>query len=266
MTTPWLPHTRWSFSALMRIPAVLLNRDSAVVDLTADALDLLDDDLRLCNRRLVASDRDSNERLQALIRAAFDGDARRPQFTHTVVVRRQRRPLLVSLIGRQSYPESTTGSFTILASGQYRPSSRSGSDSPSRRFRADCVRGQAGRIHRNRRKPGGCSDEVWNSARYRGQKAQIHLREDRHAPPGRTRQPADQIRRSEPAHRAGRCDLSCRFHSRTSIAAQALCRPRLRGHRSEAERADESKRARCRVGQSTQAPSQRRCSIAVRAS
>ena len=33
---------------------------------------------------------------------------------HTVVVRRQRRPLLVSLIGRQSYPESKTGSFIIL--------------------------------------------------------------------------------------------------------------------------------------------------------
>ena len=99
---------------VMRIPAVALNRDSSVVDLTPDALDLLDDDLRLCSHRLVASDRDSNERLQALILAAFDGDARRPPCTHTVVVRRQRRPLLVSLIGRQSYPESTTGSFTIL--------------------------------------------------------------------------------------------------------------------------------------------------------
>jgi DNA-binding CsgD family transcriptional regulator len=99
----------------IEIAAVLINSAGSVVNVNNEAAALLGSDLQVFNRRLAATDRASNERLQELIRAAFNADARRRRRLYAIVLRQHCRPLLVSLICLQPSEANVADRLAILA-------------------------------------------------------------------------------------------------------------------------------------------------------
>jgi DNA-binding CsgD family transcriptional regulator len=99
----------------MKTPAILIDRTGSIIDANRQAVDLLRHDPLLRSRKLMAKDRCSNERLQEFVRSAFDSGDSQAQRLRTIIVRHDRRPLLVALVWRQPCLDPAALDLAILA-------------------------------------------------------------------------------------------------------------------------------------------------------
>ena len=173
-----------------------------MVDLTPDALGLLTADLRLCNRALRWPAPGQQRATAALIRGPWTAMRRRsPLHSHRRAPGGSDGRFLVSLIGRQSHPESTTGvsSFCPGHNANLRPGPES--DGLRAAFGLTPSRGPARRISRDRGKPGGCEQQIRNRPQASAAKKLKFIFEKTDARQGGTRQLVDQVRDMNPVCR-----------------------------------------------------------------
>ena len=100
----------------MNSAAVMLSADGRMHCCNRRALLLLGDGIALRDQKLIATDRGSDGRLQRLVRKAMAGecDLSSPELSTVVLMRRNRRPLLATLLLVHREQDIPSGGYAIL--------------------------------------------------------------------------------------------------------------------------------------------------------